>query len=148
MVRDKAMFYQAMWWLTGIGAILVTAACQELGFFAGRGEVAWASTITILWIWPLSALMLADKWLCGFSPQWWWGFIKALQICGQFSYSLYLLHMPLMYLRNLLWSDIHSGILRFAIWLGGFFAILGISWLSYQLFEKPFIQYRFQERSS
>jgi peptidoglycan/LPS O-acetylase OafA/YrhL len=47
-----------------------------------------------------------------------------------------------MDLRNLLWLDIQSGIIRALMWFIGFFAIFVISWLLYQLFEKPFMQYR------
>jgi peptidoglycan/LPS O-acetylase OafA/YrhL len=146
--KDKTTFSKPIWWLMGIGAILVTATCQQFGFFTGRGEVVWSGILTILWIWPMSALILSEKYLLSLAGKWWWWIVKSIVICGQFSYSLYLLHMPLMYLRNLLWSGIENTTVRTAIWFLGFFVILAISLLSYQLFEKPFMQYRIQGKIS
>ena len=142
ILKDRSMFSSPLWWISGVSAIILTVVCQQIGLFTGRGEVAWASIVTILWIWPLSALILGEKWLLSFSKQWWFNVIKAFAICGQFSYSLYLLHMPLMYFRNILWLGITSTMMRSAMWFISFLAILVISWISFQLFEKPFMQYR------
>lgn len=138
---NKAMFQKFHWWFLGVAAISITLVCKELGVFDGRGEIVHASIFTILWIWPLSALILAEKWLQNVSHNW-GGIIKFLQLCGLSSYSLYLYHMPLIDLRNLLWLNIQSGIIRAVIWFIGFLAILVISWFLYELFEKPFMQYR------
>jgi peptidoglycan/LPS O-acetylase OafA/YrhL len=146
--KDKAIFFRPIWWLIGISYILMTAITQQFGLFTGRGEVVWAGVLTMLWIWPMSALILYEKWLLSFSKKWWWWIVKILVICGQFSYSLYLLHMPLMYLRNLLWLGVETTTTRAAIWFSGLFSILVISWFSYQLFEKPFMQYRFFRKNS
>lgn len=97
----------------------------------------------MLWAYPLSASLLADRKLRSFlirnKP--FARIIRSLQLCGQISYSLYLLHMPLMYVRNLVWDNIDSTPIRTLLWFSGFFIILLISWASYQVFELPYVAY-------
>lgn len=140
--KNSDIFRRPIWWITCISVVSIVVFLKELGFFANRGEIAWASIVTMLWIYPLSASILVDRKLHYFLLHNCKPSIELFKQCGQISYSLYLLHMPLMYVRNLTWINIHSGTTRALIWLLGFFAILGISWISYQVFELPYIKYR------
>jgi len=46
-----------------------------------------------------------------------------------------------MYLRNHIWAEINVNLGHGLIW----FIVFYDSWLSYQVFEKPFMQYRIQK---
>jgi peptidoglycan/LPS O-acetylase OafA/YrhL len=60
------------------------------------------------------------------------------------SYSVYLLHEPLITLRNLVQNQVPFVYFKMPFQIASFFVILGISWLSYRYLELRFMRPRNQ----
>lgn len=146
LVENRLGFLRGFrWWVSGFCYALLIFAASQTRFFASQGKIIWASVITIAWMWPLSLLILAEPILSKSQGL----FGKActlLSFFGKISYSLYLIHMPAMYFRNVLWQDVSSNPLRSVIWAIYFVAVILLSWLMYCTFEKPFVGYRSKQQ--
>jgi peptidoglycan/LPS O-acetylase OafA/YrhL len=139
-IETNAQFYRSWkWW--GMGGCAWT-----FGLVAGVGNLYHGHLLIAefpvgicLCAWPLVGLVLAEKSLCSSR-----GIIGKAVAClsgiGLASYSVYLLHEPLITLRNLVQNQIPFGYLRMPFQIAWFFVILGISWLSYRYLELRFIR--------
>ena len=140
LVFNKRILHKNLyWWMGGATLFLLNYFLGNVGWF----RFASYNISIVLWGWLIVPLFLLEpvievlqsKWLSRI-------FIGLLISIGASSYSLYMLHEPLMFLRNAILANITSPNVR---------ALLGVVWLmvtfiiaffSYQLFEQPFLKYR------
>ena len=140
-IKTNPDFYRGWrWWGTGAG-FWILGLCAEAGdFYQGHWLILRFPARIYLCAWPLSALVLCEHRL-GSSP---WGGLGAVATClswiGLASYSLYLLHEPLMEVRNILQEHVNFGYFKLPFQAAWFFVILGICWLSYRFLELKFMQ--------
>ncbi len=81
------------------------------------------------------------------SKEWWFKqntglLLNVLRCIGVSSYSLYLLHMPLISLKSNFSAKLLSGYLQHATIIIGFLLIPLAAWASYLIFEKPFMGHK------
>lgn len=89
----------------------------------------------IIWTGPLVFILSKEPWLKKQKSI----FLNLLVCCGLSSYSLYLLHVPLIFLKNYIvrvYVPANLGILAF---IAGIFIILLLAWFNYIYVEKTFI---------
>jgi len=145
-VKNSIRLYSRAWILAGVGVICFTIMMKLAGVFDGRGLVLQPTAIILAWAWPFMALV---QWQSQAKLA---GVLALLRrgaiALGQCSYSLYLLHEPLISLRNALWSGVENQFLRMVIYIFWFAVILLCSWLSFKLFESPGMAFGRQRRPS
>jgi peptidoglycan/LPS O-acetylase OafA/YrhL len=93
----------------------------------------------LVWTAPVLFLLSKEEWLRKRQNSW---PVKILAAIGLSSYSLYLLHEPLIYLKNFL---VHKYFLERFLLFGvtiGIFIIPVVTWYHYYLVERPFINKR------
>ena len=138
VINEKNFIKEKVWWIIGVGLLI---AHRLLDQYAWSGIINYNISI-ILWAWILVPFLKLEGRLTNTSNRLFAGIVKILVIVGISSYSLYMIHEPFMFLRNALLKSITSEKIRLllgAFWLiATFFA----AWISYQLFEKPFLSYR------
>lgn len=141
-IETNPGFYRNLswWWL---GAVLWTLSifAEKKGLYHGRWLILLFPVRIYLCAWPLTALVLAEKRLVSSrGPA---GLIvNSLSLIGLSSYSVYLLHEPLIQVRNILQDLMPLGRFRLPFQIVWFFVILGICWLCYR-----FLELRFMKRS-
>jgi peptidoglycan/LPS O-acetylase OafA/YrhL len=133
---------RAAWWIGGGVAILLHLAGIRAGFYHGPAAYAVLPVTIMLSVWPLSALIAIGETLAAYPDARWlirgW---RGLAHIGLFSYSLYLLHVPLQAILFFILPHLASAAakgLLFAGWLG--VVLLG-SWLHYHFVEVPSTQW-------
>ncbi len=138
VVNETKLISSKTWW--GVGVILLI-------LFWVVSPYNWAALITYnisiaLWAWVIVPFLKLEGTLTNVNNHFLSGLINVLAVVGVSSYSLYMIHEPFMFLRNALLKSITSEGVRLA--LGGFWLIATFfaAWVSYQLFEKPFLTYR------
>ena len=89
----------------------------------------------LIWTGPLLFLLNRES----FFAKKQWLVLKVIVALGLSSYSLYLFHEPLIFLKNLLVHKYLPQQLQLAGLIGGVFVIPVITWLSYLYIERPFI---------
>jgi len=143
-METSPQFYRSWkWWGIGIivGAFGLFAEVSD--FYQGHWLILKFPVRIYLCAWPLAGLVLAEKNLCSSR-----GIIgKAvafLSWIGLASYSVYLLHEPLITLRNLVQNQVPFVYFKMPFQIASFFVILGISWLSYRYLELRFMRPRNQ----
>lgn len=126
------------WWLGGGLVIGLHALATATGLYQGAAAYAALPITIMLSIWPLSLFLHVGDRLGARSgpallaPLWRW-----LAIVGGFSYSLYLLHVPVQSLVYRLLPHLSTGpakALLLALWLG---VVLLASWLHFLAIERP-----------
>ncbi|HWB01174.1 MAG TPA: acyltransferase [Pirellulales bacterium] len=142
MTKRPELFRTATWWIVGVAAWLL-----GLGWQSFDSESAWSlcfngSLLTVLTLWPLSGMVLAEPWFHAVRQPVVKYAIAWVGACGLCSYSLYLLHEPLIHVRMSLVAGVENMTLRLAAIVVGFPAIVGCCWLSYVVVELPFMKYR------
>jgi peptidoglycan/LPS O-acetylase OafA/YrhL len=90
----------------------------------------------LIWTAPMLLILSQENWLIKRKSSW---IIKAFTTVGISSYSLYLLHEPLINLKNFLVHKYIPGQFQQAGVAMGIFLIPIIAWFSYKYVEKPFI---------
>jgi peptidoglycan/LPS O-acetylase OafA/YrhL len=126
------------WSLVGIAGAAAQVALARAGFYDGPAAFFGLPISIILCAWPLWWLLRTEV---RFSPRYWpvvglaW---RALARVGVWSYSLYLLHVPLGQARLLLDARLlaHPA-LRGALYLATFAGMIAAAALSYRWIEKP-----------
>lgn len=138
VVNHKNLFADKAWWFTGILLFVLFYILQPYSWF----KIASYNISIVLWGWFLVPFFLLENAIQVSKNRIVIVITKIVVAIGLSSYSLYMLHEPLMMLRNSLLKNVTSNGLR--IFLGGiwFFLTFIVAWLSYQLFEKPFLSYR------
>jgi peptidoglycan/LPS O-acetylase OafA/YrhL len=140
--HGRTLLRHPAWWLTGAAAGLLHLAALQTGFYRGTAVYALLPATIILCSWLLALLMLAgDRFAtlrADSAPVHLW---RAFAGIGFFSYSLYLLHVPLQslvyHLLPFLSSQATKALLLVA-WLG--VVLLG-SWLHFRWIEIPSINW-------
>lgn len=89
----------------------------------------------LIWTGPLAYIISKEEWLQKHNNF----FIKVLTYIGLSSYSLYLLHEPLILLKNYLINLYLTKNLKIPFLIISIFIIPYITWLNYCFVEKPFI---------
>lgn len=136
---NRAIFNGWRWWAFGLGGVAIYLVALALDWFEGPAAilkipamiVCWAFPLTVVLRWSSTAMRPVIAWV-----------VAPLAFVGAFSYSLYLLHMPMMQLRDILWTSVASPTARVMIWIGWFGLTLATSWAWYRLFERPFMHLR------
>jgi peptidoglycan/LPS O-acetylase OafA/YrhL len=128
-------FYKSRrWWGTGV-VFWILGLCAEAGdFYQGHWLLLKFPIRIYLCAWPLSVLVLCENGLAvsrGITGV----LVTGLSWIGLASYSLYLLHEPLIAVRNILQNFLPSGALKLMFQAAWFFFILGFCWLSYRYLE-------------
>jgi peptidoglycan/LPS O-acetylase OafA/YrhL len=139
---DGQLLRRPAWWIGGGFAILIHVAGIWTGLYGGAAIYAVLPITIMLSVWPLSALIAAGEALAARPRATWlirgW---RGLAGIGLFSYSLYLLHVPLQaavfFILPSLTAAWAKGLLLIA-WLG---VVLAGSWLHYRFVEAPSIQW-------
>jgi peptidoglycan/LPS O-acetylase OafA/YrhL len=116
-------------------AIVVLAFIGIRFFYPSHLTIISYQLNILIWTAPFCILLGLENWFTkNRSP-----FLNILIAIGLSSYSLYLLHEPLIYLKNFLVHTYLPKKLQPAGIIIGVFVIPVITWLSYLYFEKPFI---------
>lgn len=139
--RHAAFYKSWRWWLLGSAAWISALGVEASGFYEGRLLILQFPVRIYLSAWPLSAIVLLESRLAN-SGKALHKLVRVVSLIGLSSYSLYLLHEPLISVRNLLQGAIHLIYLRLAFQVFWFFAVIGLSWLSYRHLEQRFIKRR------
>jgi peptidoglycan/LPS O-acetylase OafA/YrhL len=116
--------------------LLIVVAFITLQFYYNPHLIVLNYQVNILiWTAPLILLLNKESWLLQHRS---W-FLKLLIAIGLSSYSLYLFHEPLIFIKNFLAHKFLPHKLQQAGVIIGALIIPGLTWLSYLFFEKPFI---------
>jgi len=112
-------------------------------FYQGHWLILKFPVRIYLCAWPLAGLVLAEKNFCSAR-----GIVGKSVAClswiGLASYSVYLLHEPLITFRNLIQNQAPFVYFKMPFQIAWFFVILAISWLSYRYLELRFMRPRRQ----
>lgn len=139
-IEEHAAFYKSWrWWLPGIAAWICALWAEASGLYTGRLLILQFPARIYVCAWPLSAIVLLENSLEN-SGHLLRKFVRLASLVGVSSYSLYLLHEPLISVRNLLQATIHFGHFKFAFQLFWFFVVIQVSWFSYRNLELRFIR--------
>jgi peptidoglycan/LPS O-acetylase OafA/YrhL len=136
---EPCIFRNWRWWLAGVVFWILGLCAEAADFYRGHWLLLQFPVRIYLCAWPLSALVINEhrldrcRGLAGL-------FINWLSAIGLASYSLYLLHEPLIGVRNLVQDFVNFGQFKLLFQVTWFFVILGISWLSYHFLELRFIK--------
>lgn len=141
-IDQHAAFYKSWgWWLSGLVAWTLALWGEASGLYEGRLLILLFPVRIYLSAWPLSAIVLLENRFAD-SGNVLRKLVRVVSLIGLSSYSLYLLHEPLIAVRNLLQGAIHIACLKLAFQVVWFFVVIGLSWLSYQHLELRFIKRR------
>ena len=138
--RPPAWLRSRAWWIAGILVWLALPFVRDGLAGAGRWQILEAPLLVLACVWPLCALLVAEarlRRLGGLAGRG----VGLLAGLGLASYSLYLLHEPLIDLRNLLTGGLDAGAARLAVQAGWFFVVLYACHLSYRFVERPGIRF-------
>jgi len=90
----------------------------------------------LVWAAPILFLLSKENWLRQHQNSW---LIRIPAAIGLSSYSLYLMHVPLIYLKNFLAHKYFPDKFQAAGVFIGIFLVPVIAWYNYKLFERPFL---------
>jgi peptidoglycan/LPS O-acetylase OafA/YrhL len=106
-----------------------------LNYFPNSFSIVQDQFNILIWTAPMVFILSCENWLRK-KEDWW--IIKILATIGLSSYSLYLLHEPLLMFKNWAVDKLLPEKLHLAGVLIGIFFIPIVAWFSYQYIEKPF----------
>ena len=139
VLNKKRLDKNIYWWVAG-GILFV------LNYLIGsvsRFQFATANISIVLWAWVIVPFLRLETTIDKFKENGLAYFvIKILISIGLSSFSLYLIHEPLMNFRNAILANINSEKLRLLLGAGWLIFTFIVAWFSYELFEKPFLKYR------
>lgn len=140
---QRELFNRPAWWIgaAGVATIHLTLILQN--FHVGPRVYVHLPITICLCVVPLVGLLLLGEKIAEGKPGTFTAFIwRTLATVGAFSYSLYLLHIPLQSLRFILRPALPDAkifqLLVFVAWFGG---VLGVSWLCYRWVELPSLRH-------
>ncbi len=141
-IASKRGFYLGiLWWITGLLFWSLGIYLDATHALTGRWLILQFPMRVYLCAWPLSALVLVEGWFRSRSIAGLWGWpILFFSWVGLASYSLYLLHEPLIDLRNLLQRSIPMGVLKLPFQILWIPVVLAICGLSYHYLELRFMR--------
>ena len=131
-------FRSAGWWIAGAALWGAAIAWRPEAAAWGRLQVLDAPLLMLLSVWLLCGFVLAEDLFRPAAGLARWA-VSGLALVGAASYSLYLLHVPLVEIRNLAQDAVPAGLWRQGFQVLWFFAVLWLCWLSYRLIERPFM---------
>lgn len=133
--RREWLQHPAFWVLGALLGALHLALIHGGGYEGFRHYLRLPMMIT-LGVWPLAWLLRAEVNPSRLPPlRWLW---RAAALIGAFSYSLYLLHVPLQSLRWIIVpSHFGNTLVRGTLYAAWFGLTLGIAWLCYRWVEVP-----------
>lgn len=141
-LENKLLVNKKWWWIAGFITLVLLYFLRQ--FFKLNNDfyntylVSIIDTLNVvMWAWPVAALIYIENNTAVFNQRYLKIPINFFQKIGIASYSLYIIHMPIITLFNNLTTKRSPLILSFMC-----VGILIISWFTYQLFEKPFLKYR------
>ena len=122
-------------YLLAYAALLV--AFTWFKFFTGRLVLVSDQLAILVWTGPLMFLIAKEKWLKEKRNVW---VIRVMASIGLSSYSLYLLHEPVLALKNFIFHKYLPVGIQFAAVIAGFFLVPLVAWYSYYYVERPFMK--------
>lgn len=129
------------WWAAGIAAWTGMFVLRALGAFDGRWTILEFPLWGIVCVWPVHAAVAMESSFRR-APAVLRPAITLAATIGAASYSLYLLHVPLETLRNVVTGSIPAGAGRTVFAALWFLVTLAAAWVSYRLIERPFMNRR------
>lgn len=138
VIKERIFIKEMSWWIVGIGLFILF---KVLSLYSWSGLITYNISIA-LWAWVVVPFLKLEGKLANINNRFFAGIIKVLVVVGISSYSLYMIHEPFMFLRNALLQTITSEKIRLLLGAFWLFATFVAAWISYQLFEKPFLSYR------
>ena len=135
-IRGNLFFLSPRWWVAGTALLAMHLGLYFAGFFAGRMWPVFIPSVVVLSAWGLAIVMILQRkrTTSGSSRSRVFGLLRWL---GAISYSLYLVHEPLINLREVVLLHLSSHTLSrvvFCLWYGVPFAA---AWLCWRWVEKP-----------
>jgi peptidoglycan/LPS O-acetylase OafA/YrhL len=116
-----------------IAALFIGYMLLNVSYLSKIGLIGYQLKI-LIWTGPLIYLLSKEHWLKKQESV----VLKIVVGIGLSSYSLYLLHMPLILFKNYLVYTFLPPAFRFAGLILGFIIIPVVAWFSYRLIEQPF----------
>lgn len=115
-------------------AIIAAIFISSFYFYDQTTAIIYYQFYILIWTAPMMLLISREYWFKKHNKD-----VKLLAAIGLSSYSLYLLHEPLIYLKNYLAHRYLTEKYQFAAMLIGLLCIPAIAWLNYRMVEKPFM---------
>lgn len=122
------------WWVVGLGVYILYIVESNASTMYPAFKIVNIPLRAYLSGWALSGLLMLENFIAHKSTK--FSIFYALRIIGLSSYSIYLLHEPLIDLRNNLKKFIPTYYNDYIMFLS-FFLILLISFIAYKFIEKP-----------
>jgi peptidoglycan/LPS O-acetylase OafA/YrhL len=116
--------------------VIILTAFLYLAYIPNKQFIIADQLNILIWTAPVLFLLSKEDWLQRCQNSW---LIKILAAIGLSSYSLYLLHEPLIYLKNFLVHKYLPGHFQLLGVTIGIFIIPIVTWYHYYLVERPFI---------
>lgn len=136
------LLQRPLWWIIGVLAAALHISCDYAGVYTGSASYVRLPVTIMLCAWLLALFVVAGEALAARPSDSWlrrgWRLLGGI---GLFSYSLYLIHVPLQAFVFLILPHLTAAwakALLFAGWLG---VVLAGSWLHYRWVEAPSIQW-------
>lgn len=136
--RNAGFFRSFHWWSLGLFLWILYLITEWYDLYQGRWLVLLFPVRIYLCGWPLTALLLAEGKLTaldGINAK----VVQFFSMVGLSSYSVYLLHCPLIQVRTLLQEIIPLGHTKLPFQIGWFFVTIIICWFSYRFIELRFM---------
>ncbi len=135
-IRGNLFFLSLRWWVAGVMLLAQHLSLYFAGFFAGRMWPAFIPSVVVLSAWGLALIVYLERKrvTSGGSRNGPFGLLRWL---GAISYSLYLVHEPLINLREMVLVHLPNQVLSrtvFCLWYAVPFVV---AWLCWQWVEKP-----------
>ena len=129
-------FLSARWWTVGLVLLALHLELYVRGVFAGRLWPVFVPSVVVLSTWGLASLMILERrrvaWGRGNNPP-----LNLLRWLSAISYSLYLVHEPLINLRDTVLQQIPSHVLGRAVFCLWYTVPFVAAWLCWRWVEKP-----------
>ena len=139
LVIKKTEFIKNFWWWI-FGGILFFLFFWIRHFY--WSYIICFSISICLWAWFVVPIIYLEKKLQNVHGYFGKRVIEMFVAIGISSYSLYMLHEPLMYLRNSLFAKLNSEFLKLIFGLIWLVFTYVLAWINYQIFEMPFLKFR------
>lgn len=137
MYKNIELLRRWDWWVAFITTIILYCLCSN----SDLSIITYNLTI-ILWAWIVLICLKLEKFFVKISQSKFRVFIVPFTYIGLSSYSLYMLHQPMLSIRNIILQNVNQPIVRVLIGISWIVVVFFVSWFSYQLFEKPFLRSR------
>jgi len=116
--------------------LIIAIAFICLNFIPNNLSIIFDQFNVLIWTAPMLFILSKEDWLLQHKNSW---IIKIAAAIGLSSYSLYLMHEPLIAIKNFMVHKYFPGWFQPVGVVAGIFIIPLITWFSYCYIEKPFI---------